>query len=262
MRANPFRLLLSLFGGNRPGRSRRKLLSRLEKSLGYSFRDLNLLETALSHLSYINGSGRKDTESNERLEFLGDAVLDMIVAEYLYTRFLAYREGELTRIKSSIVSREALAQQASRLNLEDYILYSKESVRGRQRGINTIISNSLEAIIGAIYIDGGFGAVKKFIRSRILQGGQIKLSFDDLLESKNRLLHLTQVHYGRQPVYRVVEVKGPEHDKRYVCEVVVSDQIVGRGSGANKKDAEKQAAQQALGRLSSLDQSGKSNKHR
>lgn len=246
MRANPLRLLLSLFGLNKLGRARRKKLSRLEKSLGYLFRDINLLETALSHLSYINGSGRRHLESNERLEFLGDAVLDLVVAEHLFAEFDTAREGELTRIKSSIVSRDALAVQGSRLQLEEYMLYARDSVQGRQRGIDTIISNCVEAIIGALYLDGGYEAARKVIHQVILGGGHASLGVDDLLEAKNRLLHLAQVHYAVQPSYRIVEVNGPEHEKNFVCEVAVGGEMLGRGAGANKKDAEKQAARKAL----------------
>jgi ribonuclease III len=249
MWANPLRMLLLLFGGKKPGYLRKKKLSRLEKSLGYSFKDNNLLETALSHLSFINGSGRLHIESNERLEFLGDAVLDLIVAEHLFKAFSGAREGELTQIKSSLVSREALALQAARLELEEYVLYSRDSVRGRQRGLNTIISNCLEAVIGAIYVDGGYEAARRFIHRVILEDGQAHLGVDELLEAKNRLLHLAQVQFGVQPNYRIVEVSGPEHDKSFVCEVTLGREMLGRGEGANKKEAEKQAAQSALGKL-------------
>lgn len=249
MRLNPLKYLFSLIRGKASGRGRRKKLGRLEKDLGYFFKDINLLETALSHLSFINGSGRPHLDSNERLEFLGDSVLDLVVAEHLFQVFSNAREGELTRIKSSLVSREALAAQGARLSLDEYILYSRDSIRGRQRGLNTIISNCFEAVIGAIYLDGGFESARRVILNVMLARGQASLSIDDLQEAKNRLLHLAQVHYNAQPVYRIVEVSGPEHDKSFVCEAGVGGEILGRGAGANKKEAEKQAAQQALGLL-------------
>ncbi|HUU29706.1 MAG TPA: ribonuclease III [archaeon] len=252
MRARPLRFLAALFGTHRPKDNRRKFLSRLERNLGYFFKDLNLLETALSHQSYINESGRKNTESNERLEFLGDAVLDLIVSEYLYSRYLSAREGALTRIKSSIVSRTALARQASKLRLEDYILYSKDSFSSLKRGEVSIISNSLEALIGAIYLDGGLEAARRFVYQNLLGGGKVRLSYDSLHESKNRLLHLSQVNYHCQPAYKVVEVSGPEHAKQFVCEVAVAGEIFGKGVGTSKKEAEKQAAQAALQLLASL----------
>lgn len=253
MRARLSRLIAGIFGISRPGDKRKKLLSRLEQSLGYDFQNLKLLETALSHLSFINENGRKDTESNERLEFLGDAVLDLAVSEYLYNRFLAAREGELTRIKSSIVSRSALVRQAAQINLEDYILYARESFTEGKRGKETIIANTLEAIIGAIYLDGGLEAAKKFIYLKMLGGGKAKLGYDSLHESKNMLLHLSQVNYHCQPSYKIVEVTGPEHAKKFVCEVTVAGNLLGRGVGANKKEAEKKAAQEALQFLEQMD---------
>ena len=248
MRAWPFRLICSLFS-SRPRGDRESKLSRLEQRLGYFFKDSNLLQTALSHLSYINETGRKDTESNERLEFLGDAVLDLIVSEYLYTRFHTAREGDLTRIKSSIVSRSALARRASQLKLADYILFAKESFPDLKRGEKTIISNSLEAIIGAIYLDGGLDAARSFVYNKLLDRGKISLSIDRLQQAKNGLLHLAQVNYGCQPSYRIIKVTGPEHARRFVCEVSLKDEILGRGVGVNKKEAEKQAAFQALEKL-------------
>ncbi len=238
---------------SRPERRRRQKLSRLERRIDYSFHNSELLETALSHLSYINVNGRKDIESNERLEFLGDAVLDLIVSEYLYNHFVESREGELTRIKTSIVSRTALARQGQQLDLEEYVLYSRESMPDFRRGRETIIANCLEALIGAIYLDGGLKPVRSFVYHHLLGSGKVELGYDTLHEAKNMLLHLSQVSYGGQPVYRIVEVSGPEHARRFTCEVMVSGKVLGRGSGSNKKEAEKRAARQALQHLGELD---------
>lgn len=246
MLARPFRFIRKLFGAGRPRDDRRKKLGRLEQTIGYDFKDIKLLETALSHLSYVNETGLSYNDSNERLEFLGDAVLDLIVSEYLYGRFHTAREGELTRIKSSIVSRSALARNAARFKLEDYLIYSKESFSDLRRGKKTIISNSLEAIIGAIYLDGGLPAARTFIYDKLLDSGKAKLSFDNLQEAKNSLLHISQINYHCQPSYRIVEVSGPEHAKQFVCEVTINGKILGRGVGSNKKESEKKAAVQAL----------------
>jgi ribonuclease-3 len=246
MLARPFRFIRKLSRAGRPRDDRRKKLGRLEQSIGYYFKDIKLLETALSHLSYVNETGLNYNDSNERLEFLGDAVLDLIASEYLYRRFRTAREGELTRIKSSIVSRSALARKAARLELEEYLICSKESFPSLKRGKKTIISNSLEAIIGAIYLDGGLPAAKTFVYDKLLDGGKAELSFDSLQEAKNSLLHLSQVKYNCQPSYRIVEVSGPEHAKQFVCEVTISGKILGRGAGSNKKESEKKAAVQAL----------------
>ncbi|MEA1997478.1 MAG: ribonuclease III [Gemmatimonadota bacterium] len=253
MRVWASRFFPALFGRGRPKDNRKNILSRLEQNIGYSFNDLNLLDTALSHMSFINENGREDTESNERLEFLGDAVLDLVVSEYLYGRLLASREGDLTRIKSSIVSRSALARQASKLKLEKYILFSKESLPSLRRGKASIISNSLEAVIGAIYLDGGLDPARKFICRKLIGGGKAELGFDSLQESKNRLLHISQVKYNCQPSYRVARVSGPDHDKQFVCEVSIRGDILGSGAGSNKKEAEKKAAREALIQLDELE---------
>jgi len=242
----PLKVLKNVFGGISPRSDRKKMLSRLERILGYSFKEIRLLETALSHRSYINDNDKRGMESNERLEFLGDSVLDMLVSEYLYRCFPTNTEGELTRKKSAIVSRSFLANKGKSLGLGDYILYAKEAFPSRNRGKSTIISNSLEAIIGAIYLDTGLKAAKKFVSRHFFDQDLADLGFDSLQEAKNRLLHYTQVHYRCQPHYQIVETKGPEHAKQFHCEVSVRGQVCGRGVGLNKKEAEKKAAQQAL----------------
>jgi len=253
MWAVPLKLLKNLFGGTSVRSDRKKMLSRLERILGYSFKDIRLLETALSHRSYINDDGQTDADSNERLEFLGDAVLDLLVSEYLYLDFPEATEGELTRKKSAIVSRNSLALKGKSLDLGEFILYAKEAFSLRDRGKNTIISNSLEAVIGAIYLDSGLAAVKKFVNRHFFDYGRADLSFDSLQEAKNRLLHHTQVHLRCQPSYRIVETTGPEHAKQFHCEVSVRGQVIGHGVGLNKKEAEKQAARQALQRLPEIE---------
>ena len=249
MRVKPLKLLKKVIGGFSNRNEREKQLSRLERVLGYSFKNIRLLETALSHRSFTNEGSHGNTDSNERLEFLGDSVLDMLVSEYLYRDFPRATEGELTRKKSAIVSRSSLAAKGIKLGLGDYILYAKEAFPPRNRGKNTIISNSLEAIIGAIYFDSGIEATRKFIYRHFFKNGRADLSFDSLQEAKNRLLHISQVQYRCQPSYRIVETKGPEHAKQFHCEVAVRGKVCGRGVGLNKKEAEKKAAQEALHRL-------------
>ena len=253
MRATPLKLLKDLFGRFPPRNDRKKMLSRLERILGYSFKDIRLLETALSHRSYANDLNHGGMGDYERLEFLGDSVLDMLVSEYLYRSFSTAAEGELTRKKSALVSRRSLTSKGRSLGLGDYILYAKESFPPRNRGKDTIISNSLEAIIGAIYLDAGLKAAKKFVYRHFFNRGQADLSFDSLQEAKNRLLHYTQVQFRCQPDYRIVETTGPEHAKQFHCEVFVRGKAVGHGVGLNKKEAEKQAARQALSRLPEIE---------
>jgi len=253
MLARPFRIISKLFRAGRPEDERRKKLGRLEQTIGYSFQDINLLETALSHLSYVNETGLNYSDSNERLEFLGDAIVNMLVSEYLYRHLHSAREGELTRIKSSIVSRSALARKAARLKLEDYIIYSKESVPDLRRSKKTLISNALEAIIGAIYLDGGLLAARNFVNDKLFDRGKLQPGFDNLQEAKNSLLHLSQVNYHCQPSYRIAEITGPEHARQFACEVTINGKIMGRGVGSNKKESEKRAAMQALELLANLE---------
>lgn len=253
MRVHALKLLKKLFGGISNRDDRKKQLGRLERTLGYSFKNTRLLETALSHRSFTNENGHGNTESNERLEFLGDSVLDMLVSEHLYRDFPKATEGELTRKKSAIVSRSFLAAKGKKLDLGNYILYAREAFPPRNRGKDTIISNSLEAIIGAIYLDSGIEAAREFIYRHFFKSGRAELSFDNLQEAKNRLLHLTQVQFRCQPSYRIVETTGPEHAKQFHCEVSVRGIVCGRGMGLNKKEAEKKAARQALQRLPEME---------
>jgi len=255
MRAKPLKLLKNLVGRFPPRNERRKTLSRLEHILGYSFKDIRLLETALSHSSYVNDSNHPEIGDYERLEFLGDSVLDMLVSEYLYRSFSTDDEGELTRKKSAIVSRQSLALKGKSLGLGDYILYAKDAFPPRNRGKDTIISNSLEAIIGAVYLDDGPKAARKFVYRNFFKQGHADLRFESLQEAKNQLLHYTQVQFHCQPNYRIVETTGPEHSKQFHCEVSVREKVVGRGVGLNKKEVEKRAAQQALSQLPKIEAS-------
>ncbi len=245
-------MLSALLGKlGRRGSSGRQL-ERLEKKIGYRFNDRSLLRTALSHLSWVNERGGDYNDSNERLEFLGDAVLDLVVSDYLFARFESAREGKLTRLKSSIVSRSALAEQANRIELEKFVIYSRDNFSEFERGKQTMVSNSLEAVIGAIYLDGGLEAARSFVFEKILDGGKCEVGYDDFQEAKNRLLHLAQVNFHCQPSYRIVTINGPEHAREFVCEVSVAGRLMGSGSGASKKDAEKTAAMQAVENMADL----------
>ena len=247
------KLLSALRKVNFTNTSLTRQLARLERHIGYRFNDRELLKKALSHLSWVNEQGGEYSDSNERLEFLGDAVLDLVVSDFLYARFETAREGKLTRLKSSIVSRSALAEKAARFNLGDYIIYSRDNFADLERGKQSMISNSLEAIIGAIYLDGGLEAARVFVFEKILDSGRGEVVYDDFQESKNTLLHLSQVKFRCQPNYRIVAINGPEHAREFICEVRVAGRLMGRGSGASKKDAEKTAAMQAVEMMEKLE---------
>ncbi|NIM03634.1 ribonuclease III [bacterium] len=217
-------------------------LKNLEKKLKINFKNKKLLQQALTHKSYAHMSGIK--EDNERLEFLGDSVLNLVVSEYLYHRYPTYDEGKLTKVKSSLVNRKSLLLWAKKLSLGDYLLVSEEeeAAGGRQRA--SLLSNALEAIIGAIYQDQDWEKAKKFIMGQISTLKGIRK-----VDYKSRLQELIQKRYRILPEYRVKTESGPAHKKFFEIEVKVKSRIFGRGAGWNKKTAEQEAAKKALRKI-------------
>jgi len=219
--------------------SRAKVLARSQELLGYRFRDLDWLERALTHSSNSTSA----VESNERLEFLGDAVLGMVVSRWLFDMFPEASEGELTRIKSIVVSRQSLAVVCDDLGLESCIRVGK-GLAGRLP--RSILANAFEAIIAAVYRDGGLRQAQAFIKrhlrpvlERVLQRGHGR-NFKSLLQQ------LVQAQGWPSPQYRVVEVRGPDHAREFKVEALVRGKPCGRGAGKNKRQAEQQAAEVAL----------------
>ncbi len=220
-------------------------LGKLQKTLGIKFKDRSLLEQALIHTSYTNENPHLALDSNERLEFLGDAVLGFIIAEELYQRFPHFDEGEMTKLRSSVVRREALARTAKALRLGDYLHLGKgEKASGGQRK-SANLASALEAIIAAIFLDRGLKAARDFVLRATSQG----LDKGVYADYKSRLQELLQARQQPKPAYEVVAVEGPDHDRTFTVEVRVGDNIVGRGSGKSKKAAETEAARAALARL-------------
>ncbi len=237
--------------GGRPGfsRARLDLLKLLERKVDYTFKDKVLLNRALSHRSYTNDNGQGSTGSYERLEFLGDAVLGMIVSEELYRADPEMMEGDLTKIKSSLVSRSSLARCSDSIHLDRYLLLSGGGDLMEGKSKDTILADGFEALIGAIYLDGGLHFARLLINS-LLMPFKDTITKDRILHSaKSNLLQLSQKRYRTQPVYKVVKTTGPEHDKVFVCEVRVGGKWIARGRGKSKKEAEKLAAFHALNKL-------------
>jgi ribonuclease-3 len=227
------------------------LLRELEKKIDYRFRDTGLLNTALSHRSYASGNASGPV-SYERLEFLGDAALGLIVSELLYKENPGLAEGELTRKKSSLVSREALVRCSEKLGLEKYILISSREnlLTGRSR--TAILADSFEALLGAMYIDGGELQLGSLVKRILMDDAEAMHPFLEFHQAKNRLLRITQEVHQTQPDYRITKTDGPEHDRVFACEVSVRGKLLGRGYGRSKKEAEKRAALDALARLEEL----------
>jgi len=225
-------------------------LVELQQSLGVSFSNLSLLEQALAHSSYINENPGFTLNSNERLEFLGDAVLGLVVAEKLYWDFPRFSEGEMTRLRAALVRRETLARMARAIRLGDYLYLGKgeEASGGRRKPTN--LAGVLEAVIAAIFLDQGLTITKGFILRLFNEEMEGVVSRGVEVDYKSRLQELIQVQQQSAPVYQMVEAVGPAHDRRFTVEVKIGDTVLGRGSGRSKKTAEAGAALSALQRLS------------
>jgi ribonuclease-3 len=225
-------------------------LIELQQSLGVSFNDLSLLEQALVHSSYMNENPGFALTSNERLEFLGDAVLGLVVAEELYWDFPQFSEGEMTRLRTALVRRETLARIARAIRLGDYLYLGKgeEASGGRRKPSN--LAGALEAVIAAIFLDQGLTATKELILRLFNEDLARVVSRGAEVDYKSQLQELTQAKQQPALVYQVVEATGPAHDRRFTVEVKIGDIVLGRGSGKSKKTAEAEAAHSALQGLS------------
>ena len=216
---------------------------KLEQAIGYQFRDEKILEQAMRHSSYTNEHKLKSLDCNERLEFLGDAVLELISSEYLFHQYPRMPEGELTKLRASLVCEPSLAVCAGELSLGAQLLMGKgeECTGGRKR--DSITSDALEALIGAIYLDGGFANAKEFILKFVLNDIEHKKLFYD---SKTILQEMIQGRQEGELSYRIIEEKGPDHDKTFTAQVLVGTHVAGQGTGRTKKAAEQAAAYRAI----------------
>lgn len=214
----------------------------LEKKIGYEFQDKALLWQALTHSSFSNEQKINRVENYERLEFLGDAVLELISSEFFFKHFSDWKEGQLTRVRSSMVCEPALAYCAREIDLQKYIRLGKgeEATGGRSR--DSIISDVMEAVLGAIYLDGGLQNAEHFVYTFILSDLENKQLFYD---SKSILQERVQKE-GKELTYHLVSETGPDHDKMFVMEALIDGEVRGTGTGRSKKSAEQQAAYQVI----------------
>ena len=218
-------------------------LKELEHRIGYTFQDFALLKKAMSHSSYVNEEHLPKYECNERLEFLGDAVLEIVTSDFLYHEHTDVPEGELTRVRASIVCEQTLAFCTRALNLGDYLFLGKgeDQTGGRKR--KSILSDAFEAIIGAIYLDGGFANAKEFIHRFVLNNVEHMQLFYD---SKTILQEIVQAHFKEELSYHLVGEEGPDHDKTFQVELQIGEQVYGIGKGRTKKSAEQEAAYKTI----------------
>ena len=227
-------------------------LRELQRQIGYRFKDPLLLVHALKHRSYVYARQGHGIDSNERLEYLGDAVLDLVVAEFLFREFDDKREGHLTQMKSLIVSRGTLADKARNLALGRFVLLSSEERNAGGHEQPSILCDTFEAIVGAMYLDGGLHVVRKFAEKRVLDDYEELISRDDYVNFKSKLLEHTQREGAGHPKYFVHAEEGPDHDKIFSVEVSITSEKLGSGRGRSKKEAQQMAARDALRRLGAL----------
>ncbi len=218
----------------------------LEQQIGYRFKDRKLLDEALKHRSVIVTTGESREDTNERLEFLGDAVLDLVVRESLLKHFPKAREGQLTRYKSSQVSGRQLSRLAREMNLGQFLQISSGEERSGGRSRSSILEDALEALIGAIYLDGGLNPARLFIEEFISRKVHPGHEPERDKNHKSLLLERVQSRGVSHPTYRVVREEGPDHAKTFSVEVIVDGKVYGSGEGLSKKQAEQNAARQAL----------------
>lgn len=224
-------------------------LAELEARIGYRFRDPSLLDNALLHRSQIHVSGRNRWESNERLEFLGDAVLGAVVSDHLFHLHPGRSEGDLTKMKSLLVCGARLAEVAVAIDLGTHVRMSRSESAAGGRMRPTILADATEAVLGAVYLDGGFAAATQVIHTVVLAGSHDVLDRRSLRNFKSRLQEKIQARHKSPPRYRVVSADGPDHERRFEVVVTFEGEILGRGQGASKKVAEQMAARRALEKL-------------
>ena len=220
------------------------MIKDLEAAIGYKFKNIALLQNALAHSSYANERWHNSLMSNERLEFLGDSILGMCVAEYLYCTFPDRPEGELTRMRADMVCEQTLANVAGRIGLGEHLLLGKGEEQGGGRTRNSILADAVESVIAATFLDGGMGAAKQFIQKYILVEVPVKKLHN--VDYKTSLQELVQQKKNQVLTYTLVGESGPDHDKHFDVEVSLNGKVVGLGSGSSKKRAEQDAARVAI----------------
>jgi len=227
-----------------------------QKAIHYKIIDPNYFITALTHRSFLKVKSNPlkiGIISNERLEFLGDAVLDLVVAEYLFKNFPLNEEGDLTKFRSILVNKKFLAERAKNIRLQDFLLASYTAKKSIEEGYDTILSDAYEALVGAVFMDSGYESAKEFLNEEIFKKLDIKWlnQFDE--NHKSKFLEYVQAHTDFIPEYSIIKEEGPEHNKLFTVEVFVNKRSLGIGKGKSKKQAEQEAAKNALNHLDVLE---------
>ncbi len=226
-----------------------KELNKLQKIINVKFKNKTLLSNALIHRSYVNEAGNGGVQDNERLEYLGDSVLGLVINEYLFKRFDSYPEGDLAKIKSAVVSEATLAGVARKIDLGGFLFMGKGEEQSGGRDRSSILANSLEALIGAVYLDSGLKESRKFILSILKKDVERIDSMSYMRDPKTTLQEYVQKKYKNRPIYEVVGEYGPDHKKEFVVSLIINGSEAARGRGSSKRKAEMLAAEEVLKRI-------------
>ena len=223
-----------------------KDFSKLEKTLNLSFKNKDLLIQAFCHRSFLNENPDLHLEHNERLEFLGDAVLELVVTEYLYQKYPKKSEGELTNWRAAMVNAKQLSEITKDLDLNDFLLLSRGETKELGKARQYILANTFEALVGAVYLDQGYKAVEEFIGKNLIKKLPEIIKKGLFKDAKSRFQEETQERVGITPSYKVLEEWGPDHAKHFIIGVFLGEELVAKGEGSSKQEAEEEAAKNAL----------------
>lgn len=226
----------------------KKDFKKFAENIGVDFDDMGLLEMACTHRSYLNENRGAGLEHNERLEFLGDAVLELVVTSFLFRKYPKKAEGELTAFRSALVNTVSLTKVAESINLNEFILLSRGEAKDLGRARSVILANAVEALIGAVYLDRGYNAAANFISNHLLNTIDIEeiVKNKSWLDAKSRFQERAQEKAGVTPSYRTLKESGPDHDKQFTLGVFIGDVQIATGTGPSKQEAEQKAAEKAL----------------
>jgi ribonuclease III len=219
---------------------------KFEAKINYSFKNKSLLEQAFTHRSYLNENRSVKREHNERLEFLGDAVLELVVTEFLYAKYPEKPEGELTSIRAALVNTQSISDAGQALGMNEYLLLSRGESRDTGRARMIILANAFEALIGAIYLDAGYEMAREFIGMQLFFKTEEVVAKRLWQDAKSRLQEISQERAGITPTYQLLNQTGPDHSKQFVVGAFIGDEKISTGEGRSKQEAEQDAAQKAL----------------
>lgn len=220
-------------------------IERAEAAIGATFNDKKLLKTAFTHRSYINETKAKD-EHNERLEFLGDAVLELVITDFLFKKYPKNNEGDLTSFRASLVNTQTLSAISSKLGFNQFLLLSRGESKDTGRARHYILANTFEAVVGALYLDQGYEASQKFIADNLFDQIDEIVAKGLWIDAKSSFQEKSQEFIGATPSYKTIHEEGPDHDKNFTVGVFIEDKEIGRGVGKSKQEAEQLAAREAL----------------